>query len=114
VGDALLGADERDDLGGRVQLHAEAFRAPLRGRVPEDVGAGIGRVLVGLRLMDRLAQRLYYVVGGRRIRVADAQVYDIDSLSDLLLLGPVHLGEEVGRQRRYPACIRNHRKMTLL
>ena len=99
VGDALLGADEGEDLAPRVQFHPEALLIPAGHRLPEEVQAGVGRVVVGGGVLHRFHHLVHDEAGGGQIRVAHAQVDDIHPLGlDLSLLFVDRL-EEIGRNQ---------------
>ncbi len=79
MGDALLGADEGEDFALRVQVHAETPLIPAGHRLPEEVHAGIGRIAVGFRVLDRLGHLLDDEGRGGQVGVPHAQVDDIHS-----------------------------------
>ena len=98
VGDALLGAQQRDDLGGRVELHAEARGVEPGHRLAKRRLALVAGVLVRRGVGGALRQRLDDVGRRRQVGVADAEADDVDAggaaLGDLAL----DVGEQVGRQ----------------
>ena len=95
VGHGLLGAHRRDDLGRRVEGHAEARVVEARHGLAEALAPAVGRVLVRVRPGDLLAHGLDHERRGGRVGVADAEGDDVDARrplgGDLLL----DLGEEV-------------------
>ncbi len=95
VGDGLLGPHRRDDLGRRIEGHAEAGGVELGHRVAVALAPAVGGVLVGVRAPHLVAHHVHHQAGGGRVRIPDAQGDDVDALGplggDLLL----DLGEEV-------------------
>ena len=99
VGNALLGADEGEDLAGRVQLHPEALGVPAGHRLPEEVQAGVGRIAVGAGVLHRGHHLLHDEPRRGQVGVTHAQVDDIHSpgLDFGLLL--VNRLKEIGRDQ---------------
>jgi len=113
MGDALLGAQERDDLLGRVERDPEARGVEVGHRLAEAGLTLVARVLVRGRVSGTLGERLHDVVRRGQIGVADAETDDVDprrpAFCDLLFYG----GEQVWRQRPHafgdphrPPCVR--------
>ena len=104
VGDPLLGADQGQDLGVRVQLDPEAAPVEVGDRAPERRQPEVARVLVGRGVAGRPGQLLDHEAGGGQVGVADAEGDDVDprrlALGDLA----VDLGEQVGRDGIDAAC----------
>jgi len=118
VGDALLRADERDHLRGRVEPNAVAALHPPRRRLAKGGEALVVGVAMVLRVARRLAEAGDDVRRGGRVRVADAQVDEIDPARRHFPLQAVDLGEEIGRKaldslgffdrdRQAGACLRD-------
>ncbi len=98
VGEAFLGAQGRDDLGLRVELHAEAALViGCLGPAKTDNTLG-GRIAIGAWLAKRLLELLDHMLGRRQVRIAHAEVDDIGSRIARGRLGPVDLFEHVRRQ----------------
>ncbi len=98
VGEALLGPQRCDDLGVGVELHAEAALVIMRlgpTQAPDALG---GRIAVGARLASGLDQLLDDMLGRRQVRIAHAEIDDVDALGALGGLDLVDLFEDVGRQ----------------
>ena len=98
VGEALLGAERGDDLGLRVELHAEAALVIGGLRPAQARNAARGRIAVGARLAQRLLQLVDDMGGRRQVRIAHAEIDDVRPGVAGVRLGPVHLFEHVGRQ----------------
>ena len=79
VEDRLLGANGRDYLGLRIDLHAEAPPVERRHRLAELRPAAIGRVLVRARVRDGALGGLHDRVVCRSVRIADPQADHVDA-----------------------------------
>ena len=98
VGEAFLGAERGDDLGVRIELHAEAPRVIGRLRAAQAGNALGRRIAVGARLAERLLQLLDDVGRRRQVRIAHAEIDDVGAGVASGRLGAVDLLEHVGRQ----------------
>ncbi len=98
VGDAFLGAQQRHDLGLRVERDAETSIVVASHGATELGRPAIGRILVGALVAHALDQGGHYV--GRRgsVGVADAEADDVDAGGTLGGHPALDLGEQVGRQ----------------
>ena len=77
VGEAFLGAERGDDLGVRIELHAEAARV-IGGLRAAQPGNALGRrIAVGARLAERLLHLLDDVRRRRQVRIAHAEIDDV-------------------------------------
>ena len=98
VGEAFLGAERGDDLGFRIELHAEAARVIGGLRAAQARNALGRRIAVGARLADRLLELLDHVRGRRQIGIAHAEIDDVGAAIAGHRLGAVDLLEHVRRQ----------------
>ena len=98
VADALLRADERQRLGGRVQLHAKAAVVPPGDGLAELRQALGLRVAVVGAMVRSLLQLLQHGVGRRQVGVADAEGDDTLALGPLGRDAPGDLHEKIGRK----------------
>ena len=98
VGEAFLGAERRDDLGLRVQLHPKTALVIFCLREAKLGNAARGRITVGSRLAQRLLDLLDDMGRRGQIRIAHAEIDDVGSRIAGARLGPVHLFEHVRRQ----------------
>src|SRR6516165_7700732 len=120
IGKAFLGAQSRDDLGLRIEFHAEASVVIGRLRLAQAVDAARGRVAVGPRPAQRLLQLLNDMRRRRQVRIAHAEINDVGPGIARGRLGPVDLLEDVRRQAANaveivhgssaPASVRQNRK----
>jgi hypothetical protein len=94
----FLAADEREDLGRRVELDTEAPTHPFGTCLTVRLRAGVGRILVVPGNGDRLGHGINDALRRGSVRVPDAERYDVDTLSLLCLLLAVDLGEQVRGQ----------------
>ena len=98
VGEALLGAQRRHDLGLGVELHAEAAGVVGGLRLAQARDALRGRVAVGAGLRHRLDQLVDDVLGRGHVGIAHAQIDDVGAAGPGRRLQAVDLGKDVGRQ----------------
>ena len=98
VGKAFLRAERGDDLGVRIELHAEPPRVIGRLRLAQAVDAARGRIAIGARLAQRLLQLLDHMGRRRQVRIAHAHVDDVGPGIARSRLGLVDLLEHVRRQ----------------
>ena len=98
IGKAFLRAERRDDLGVRIELHAEAARVIGGLRLAQAGNAARGRIAVGSRLAEGLLQLLQHMRRRRQVRIAHAEVDDIGAGIPRGRLGLVDLLEHVRRQ----------------
>ncbi len=98
VRDAFLAADECEHLGRWVDFDVEAALEPLGARLAVRHRARVARVLVVLRVLDRLGHRIDDALRGGHVGIADAERDDVDALGLLRLLLAVDLCEQVRRQ----------------
>jgi hypothetical protein len=98
VRQALLGADHRDGLRIRVEVHAVATLVPLGdGGAQVRYAAGSG-VAVVARVPRGLADLLDHVRGRRQVGVAHAEVDDVLAGAPRRLHQVDDLRQHVGRQ----------------
>ena len=98
IGKAFLRAQRRDDLGVRIEFHAEPPRVIGGLRLAQAGDAARGRVAVGPRLAQRLLQLLDHMGRRRQVRIAHADVDDVGPGIARGRLGLVDLLEHVRRQ----------------
>ena len=98
VGEAFLGAQRGDDLGLRIELHAEAALVIGGLGAPQPRNAAGRRIAVGAGLADGLLQLLDHMLGRRQVRIAHAEVDDVGSRIAGGRLGAVDLLEDVRGQ----------------
>ena len=98
VGEALLRAERRDDLGFGIELHAEAARVVGGLRAAQTRYALGRRIAVGARLADGFLELLDDMRGRRQVGIAHAEIDDIGAGVARRRLGPVDLLEHVRRQ----------------
>ncbi len=98
VGKTFLGAERRDDLGVRVQLDAVAAVVITGHRLAQALHALGHAVTVGLGLFHRLDQLVDDVRRRRHVRIAHAEIDDVDALCAQLRLDLVDFFEDVGGQ----------------
>ena len=98
VGEALLGAERRHDLGFGIELHAEAARVVGRLRLAQARDALGGGIAIGARLADGLDQLVDDVLGRGHVGIAHAEIDDVGAARAGGRLQAVHLGEHIGRQ----------------
>ena len=103
VADAVLGAQRRQDLPLRVELHSEAVAVPVGDRRPQCGQPEVGRIAVVGGIRRRLLERADDSRRGRQVGVADAEADHVHARGLLGLHLPVDLGEEVGRDARQAA-----------
>ena len=97
MADALLGSDQSQDLGGRIQRDAETCPVPVGRRFAEREHPLIGGILVVLGIGRGRSQGLDDVGGRRQVGIPDSETDDVHPFLHLLLLHPVQLGEQVAR-----------------
>ncbi len=98
VGEAFLGTERRDDLGFRIELHAEAARVigGLRAAKPRNaLRCGIA---IGARLADGLLELLDDVRRRRQVGIAHAEIDDVGAAVARHCFGAIDLLEHIGRQ----------------
>ena len=98
VGKAFLRAQRRNDLGFRIELHAEAPGVIGGLRLAQAGNAARGGVAVGPRLAQRFLQFFDDMGRRRQIRIAHAEIDDVGAGIPRGRLGPVDLLEHVRRQ----------------
>ena len=100
MGDAFLRSDERDDLGGGIEVDLEPARVPGGYGLAQFVQA----VVLGIAVIDRIVrgpfQSLDDWFGRWKVRVADAEADDVHALGPLRVTQLVEFREEVGRKVR--------------
>ena len=98
VGEALLRAERGDDLGLRIDFHAEAARiiGGLCAAKPGD--APRGGIAVGARIAHHVAQLIDDGLRGRQVRIAHAQIDDVGAPRPGTRLQAIDLFEDVRRQ----------------
>ena len=94
----FLGPDQGQDLGGRLQGHAEALGVPAGGRLAEREEAFVVRVTVVPWLAGCPRQRVDDVGRRRQVRVADAEIDQVHASCPHLLLLAVDLGKQIRGQ----------------
>ncbi len=98
VGEALLRAERRHDLGVGVELHAEAALV-IAGLGAAQAGDALGgRIAVGARLAHGLDELVDDVLGRLEVRIAHAEIDDVGAVGPGGGLDAVDLLEDVGRQ----------------
>ncbi len=102
VGDSLLPAQDRDDLGVRVDVDAEAVPIEARDGLSKRGEAAVRRVLVRLGTLHGFLQCCDYGRRRRQVRVANAERDDVDALGPHGIDAPLDLGEEVRRDPGEP------------
>jgi hypothetical protein len=105
VGDALLGADQREDFALGLYAHAEASLEEPRGRAAELDHAPVRRILVVGRIARSALDGLQDERGRREVRIADAERDQLAALGELGPLDLVDPGEDVGRE--FPDVLRD-------
>ena len=100
VGDALFRAEQRVQLRERIERQPETPLQVRRGRLPERRQADLERIAAHRRVLDRLGQRRDGHARRREVRVARADVDQVDALLDQPALDRGQLGHRVPRQRR--------------
>ena len=98
IGETLLRAQRRDDLGLRIELHAEAPVVIGGLGLAQAIDAARRRVAVGTRLAQRFLQLLQHMRRRRQIGIAHAEVDDVGAGIPCGRLGAVDLFEDVRRQ----------------
>jgi hypothetical protein len=97
VGDAFLGTDERDDFFFRIELDAEALLVPSGHRLTVFHEAGAARVA----MVDRLARALDQLFDDRSrrrdVRIADAEIDQIDAARQRRAFFAVYFGKQIWR-----------------
>ncbi len=98
VGEAFLGAEGRDDLRLRVQLHAEAAGV-IGGLRAAETGNALGRgIAVRARVLDHFAQLVDNGFRRRQVGVAHAKVDDVGAARSRACFQTVDLFENIWRQ----------------
>ncbi len=98
MGEALLGADGDDGLGVGVQLNVEPPVIPVAYRLAQADDALGHRITMRRAFLRDLDQFVDDMLGRRPIRIAHAEVDDIDSRRPLLSLEFVDDIENIRRQ----------------
>ncbi len=98
VSKALLRAQRGDDLGLRIEFHAETPAVIGRLGLAQAGNSARCRVAVGPRLAQRFLQFFDDMGRRRQIRIAHAEIDDIGAGIACSRLGPVDLFEHVRRQ----------------
>ena len=102
VGETFLGPERRNDLGIRVQGHAEALFVIGCLRAPQTRNAARGRIAIRPWFGDRLDQFLDDMSRGWHIRIAHAEVNNIITARTRLCLEAIHTFKYIRRQPFYP------------
>jgi hypothetical protein len=98
VHDALLRADQRDDLGDRIEREPEAPLHPAADRLTERHVAQAEAVAVQRRRPSAAIERLDRRLGGRQVGVTRAEIDDVDAALEQRALLERHVGERVRRE----------------
>ena len=98
IGEALFRPQGGHHLGLGIELHAEATLV-IAGHGPAQADDALGGgIAVGLGLLDGLDQLIDDVLRGGHVRIAHAEVDDVDACGAQAGLEPVNLFKDVGRQ----------------
>src|SRR5579859_3872001 len=98
VGEALLGAERGDHLGGGVELHAES-PVVVTGHRPSKAEDALGRgIAAGLGVAGRLDQLVDDMPRRGHVGIAHAEVYNVDAFAAEPRLEAVDLLKDVGRE----------------
>ena len=107
IGEAFLRAERGDDLGLRIELHAESPRVIAGLGAAQAGNAPGGGIAVGARLADGLDQLVDDVLGRGEVRVAHAEIDDVGPGGAGLGLELVDLLKDVRRQAPHPVKFRH-------
>jgi hypothetical protein len=98
VGKPFLRAQRGNDLGVRIEFHAETPAVIGRLRLAQAGNAARGGVTIGPRLTQRFLQFFDDMGRRRQVRIAHAEIDDVSAGISRGRLGPVDLLEHVRRQ----------------
>jgi predicted hotdog family 3-hydroxylacyl-ACP dehydratase len=98
IGKAFLGAEGRDDLRLRVQLHAETAGVVGGLGAAQARNTLRGGITVRARVLNHFAKLVYDCLWGRQIGVAHAKVDDIGTTRSRACFQTVDLFENIRRQ----------------
>ena len=104
VPDSFLRADQGQHFVGRIQRHIETSFVPVGHRGSERQHPFVGGILMVLGVLGRQSQAFDNRSRRRQIRIADAEVDDIDALSNRRLLHLVDGGKQIGRKCFNSGC----------
>jgi hypothetical protein len=108
VREALLGAEQRDQLRRGIERHPEAPLHEARRRLAELGQADLERIATHRRIAHRGAQRLHRLWRRRKVSVARAQVDHVHALGQEPTLDDRELVDRVARQPLQPLAPPRH------